>query len=128
MTIDAIGTQANYGKLISVENVTISGSGQNKTLTDAVGNTIKARDLMAVLPADYTWPKNASKLTGILVYNVTSWVLMPISAEAIVVPQTNNIKVRKAEQGDEPVYNLKGIQQDGLQRGLNIVGGKKVVL
>ena len=128
MTIDAIGTQANYGKLISVENVTISGSGQNKTLTDANGNTIKARDLMAVLPADYTWPKNASKLTGILVYNVTSWVLMPISAEAIVVPQTNNIKVRKAEQGDEPVYNLKGIQQDGLQRGLNIVGGKKVVL
>ena len=128
MTIDAIGTQANYGKLISVENVTISGSGQNKTLTDAVGNTIKARDLMAVLPADYTWPKNASKLTGILVYNVTSWVLMPISAEAIVVPQNNNIKVRKAEQGDEPVYNLKGIQQDGLQRGLNIVGGKKVVL
>ena len=128
MTIDAIGTQANYGKLISVENVTISGSGQNKTLTDAVGNTIKARDLMAVLPADYTWPENASKLTGILVYNVTSWVLMPISAEAIVVPQTNNIKVRKAEQSDEPVYNLNGIQQDGLQRGLNIVGGKKVVL
>ena len=128
MTIDAIGTQANYGKLISVENVTISGSGQNKTLTDPVGNTIKARDLMAVLPADYTWPENASKLTGILVYNVTSWVLMPISAEAIVVPQTNNIKVRKAEQSDEPVYNLNGIQQDGLQRGLNIVGGKKVVL
>lgn len=128
MTIDAIGTQANYGKLISVENVTISGSGQNKTLTDAVGNTIKARDLMAVLPADYTWPENASKLTGILVYNVTSWVLMPISAEVIVVPQTNNIKVRKVEQRDEPVYNLNGIQQDGLQRGLNIVGGKKVVL
>ena len=83
MAVDAIGTQANYGKLITVENVTISGSGQNKTLTDTNGNTIKARDMMGILPTDYTWPEKAAKLTGILVYNVTGWFLMPISADAI---------------------------------------------
>ena len=40
MAISAVGTQANYGKLITVENVIITGSGQNKTLTDADGNKL----------------------------------------------------------------------------------------
>ena len=88
MAVSAVGTQANYGKLITVENVAVTGSGQNKTLTDASGNTIKARDLMGVLPADFAWPEKASKLTGILIYNVTGWFLMPISADAIVAAGT----------------------------------------
>ena len=56
MTADEAATQANYGRLITLENVSISGSGQNKTLTDAEGNTlvIKARDYMGVLPSDRT--------------------------------------------------------------------------
>jgi len=83
MAVNAAGAQANYGKLITVENVTISG-GNNKTLTDPSGNTIKARDYMGVLPLGFEWPAKASKLTGILVYYVTGWYLMPISAEAIV--------------------------------------------
>lgn len=83
MAVNAVGAQANYGKLITVENVTISG-GNNKTLTDPSGNTIKARDYMGVLPMGFEWPAKASKLTGVLVYYVTGWYLMPISAEAIV--------------------------------------------
>jgi hypothetical protein len=79
-------TQANYGRLITLENVSISGSGQNKTLTDAEGHTlsIKARDYMSVLPGDYVWPEKASKITGIIIYYMTGWFLMPISADAIV--------------------------------------------
>ena len=83
-TISETGVQANYGRLITLENVSISGGGQNKTLTDAVGNTFKARDYMAVLPAGYTWPEKASKITGVVIYYMTGWFLMPISAEAIV--------------------------------------------
>ena len=83
MAVNAAGAQANYGKLITVENVTISG-GNNKTLTDPSGNTIKARDYMGVLPMGFEWPAKASKLTGVLVYYVTGWYLMPISADAIV--------------------------------------------
>ena len=83
MAVNAAGAQANYGKLITVENVTISG-GNNKTLTNPSGNTIKARDYMGVLPMGFEWPAKASKLTGILVYYVTGWYLMPISADAIV--------------------------------------------
>lgn len=83
-TITETATQANYGKLITIENVTISGGGQNKTLTDASGNTIKARDYMGVLPDGYTWPAKASSITGVVVYYMTGWFIMPISAQAIV--------------------------------------------
>lgn len=81
--------QANYGRLITLENVAISGSGQNKTLTvDGVALAIKARDYMGVLPAEYTWPEKASKITGVVIYYMTGWFLMPISAEAIVAADT----------------------------------------
>ena len=84
MTGAEAAAQANYGRLITLENVAISG-GNNKTLTvDGTALPIKARDYMGVLPADYTWPEQASKLTGVLIYYVTGWFLMPISADAIV--------------------------------------------
>ena len=86
MTASEAAVQANYGRLITLENVSISGSGKNKTLKDADGNelAIKARDYMGVLPTDYVWPEAASKITGILIYYITGWFLMPISADAIV--------------------------------------------
>ena len=128
MTIDAIGVQENYGKLITVENVTITGGG-NKTLTDADNNTIKARDYMGVLPADYTWPTKVSKLTGILVYYVTGWFLMPISASAIVEDATGISSITNDVNGlDVQIYNLQGIRLNSLQKGLNIVDGKKIVI
>lgn len=88
-------TQANYGRLITLEDVSISGSGQNKTLTDAEGNTlnIKARDYMGVLPTGYAWPEKASKITGIVIYYMTGWFLMPISADAIVAAGTQPTSV-----------------------------------
>ena len=128
MTIDAIGVQANYGKLITVENVAITGGGTNKTLTDAANHTIKARDDMGVLPADYTWPANASKITGVLEYYVTGWSLMPISADAIVA-NTDGISEINAENiKGVQIYNLQGVRLNSLQKGLNIVNGKKVVI
>lgn len=88
-------TQANYGRLITLENVSISGSGQNKTLKDAEGNTldIKARDYMGVLPSNYVWPEKASKFTGVIIYYMTGWFLMPISADAIVAAGTQPTEV-----------------------------------
>ena len=85
MTGAEAAAQANYGRLITLENVAISGSGQNKTLTvDGTALPIKARDYMGVLPTDYAWPEKASKITGVLIYYMTGWFLMPISADAIV--------------------------------------------
>lgn len=86
MTIIEACQQANYGKLITVSNVDVTalGNGKNKQLADANGNTIKARDLFGVLPSDYTWPAKATKVTGVALYYMTGWFIIPISEEAIV--------------------------------------------
>lgn len=125
--VSAAGSQANYGRLITLQNVTISGSGQNKTLTDAEGNTIKARDYMGVLPTDYTWPEQASNITGIVIYYMTGWFIMPISAEAIEIagqqPTTvlfdwasNNLNLPVGTSDDINAGNLggKSITMDGV--------------
>ena len=92
MTGAEAAAQANYGRLITLENVAISGGSSNKTLTvDGTVLAIKARDYMGVLPDDYTWPEQASKLTGIVIYYMTGWFLMPISADAIVAAGTENV-------------------------------------
>ena len=84
MTIPEACLQDNYAKLITIENVTVSG-GNTKTLTDANENTIKSRDLLGVLSDEYEWPTRVSSITGILLYYMTGWFIIPVSEEAIVI-------------------------------------------
>lgn len=86
MTIAEASVQASYGKLVTISDVTITqiGTGYNKQLKDAAGNTMRARDLFGVLPDGYTWPEQASKITGVVIYYMTGWFLIPISQDAIV--------------------------------------------
>ena len=100
MTIPEACLQDNYAKLITIENVTISGGGKNKTLTDANENTIKSRDLLGVLSTEYEWPTKVSSFTGILLYYMTGWFIVPISEEAIVINTEgveNNLQKDKKE-------------------------------
>ena len=126
MAMTEAAAQANYGRLITFENVTISGGGQNKTLTDADGHTFKARDYMGTLPTDYTWPVSASKITGVVIYYMTGWFLMPLSADAIVATDAQGVRSVRSTDNDEAVYNLNGVMQSRQTKGMNIVGGKKV--
>ncbi|MCR5152483.1 MAG: hypothetical protein K6A98_04940 [Prevotella sp.] len=118
MTIPEACAQSNYGRLVTIENVTISGGGQNKTLTDAEGKTMKARDLMGVLPDDYTWPEQAAKITGVVIYYMTGWFVMPISADAIVVDapatalfdfENNNMEISVGTNEDINAGNLENV-------------------
>lgn len=86
MTIAEASVQANYGKLVTISDVTITqiGTGYNKQLKDAAGNTMRSRDLFDVLPDGYTWPEEASKITGVVLFYMTGWFLIPISQDAIV--------------------------------------------
>ena len=86
MTIAEATVQANYGKLVTISDVTITqiGTGYNKQLKDAAGNTMRSRDLFDVLPDGYTWPEEASKITGVVMFYMTGWFLIPISQDAIV--------------------------------------------
>ena len=99
MTISEACKQANYAKLITIENVAVSGSGQNKTLTDSESNTIKARDLFGVLSAGYEWPAEISKITGICLYYMSGWFIIPISEAAIVKKDATAIKNVEIEEG-----------------------------
>lgn len=92
MTITEACTQANYAKLITIENVTISGSGKNKTLTDDNENTIKARDLFGVLSTEFTWPAEAASVTGICLYYMTGWFIIPTSEAGIVAKQGTDVE------------------------------------
>jgi hypothetical protein len=86
MTISEASTQANYGRLVTLYGVAIEpiGNGFNKLLTDGHGNTMKARDLFYALSDGYVWPQKASKITGLLLYYMNGWYLVPISEDAIV--------------------------------------------
>lgn len=105
MTITEACAQANYAKLITIENVTISGSGKNKTLTDAEENTIKARDLFGVLSAEYVWPAEAASVTGICLHYMTGWFIIPTSEEAIVAKDATGVE--KVEQDANAVKFLQ---------------------
>jgi len=92
MTIAEACKQENYGKLVTLSNVSISpvGNGMNKMLADASGS-MRSRDLFAVFPLDYTWPKKADTFTGVLLYYMTGWFIMPISADGIVYNQPTEV-------------------------------------
>jgi hypothetical protein len=131
MTIAEAAVQANYGRLVTLSDVEITqiGNGLNKQLKDAAGNTMKARDLFGVLPYDYEWPAKATSITGVVLYYMTGWFLIPISAEAIVTNATGIEAIHNSQfTVKNSIYNLQGIRLNGLQRGLNIVNGKKVVI
>ncbi len=99
MTIPQACDMIHYAKLITIENVTISGSGKNKTLTDADENTIKARDLFGVLSASYEWPEEAKSITGICLFYMTGWFIIPISEEAIVANNPTAVENIETENG-----------------------------
>lgn len=91
MTIPEASVQANYAKLITIENVAVSG-GNNKILTDANENTIKSRDLFGVLSTEFTWPEEAASVTGICLYYMTGWFIIPTSEAAIVAKQGTDVE------------------------------------
>lgn len=132
MTIAEACKQENYGKLVTLSNVSISpvGNGMNKMVTDASGS-MRSRDVFAALPYDYTWPKKADSFTGVLLYYMTGWFIMPISADGIVYNQptevtfdfsdTNTFKVGTAISDNSAWINNEEYDVDNVV--IQITGG-----
>jgi predicted butyrate kinase (DUF1464 family) len=60
---------------------------------------------------------------------MTGWFLMPISEDAIVAASGTGIETVNAANTDNVnIYNLQGVRLNQLQRGLNIVNGRKVMM
>jgi hypothetical protein len=125
MSITEACAQATYGKLVTLENVTISGGGQNKTLTDGDGKTMKARDYMGKLSTGFTWPEKAAKITGIVIYYMTGWFLMPLGDDAIVEESTsalfdfhnNNLEMTPGVNGTTESVNAGNLETAALTKG-----------
>ncbi len=131
MTIAEACKQENYGKLVTLSNIDIKaiGNGMNKQLTDAESNTMKARDLLSALGNDYEWPAKAQSITGVVLYYMTGWFLLPIAEEAIVADNTVGMNgITAANSIGKAVFNLQGIRQEKQQKGFNIVNGQKVLV
>jgi len=108
MTIPEACAQANYAKLITIENVTTAVSGRNVILTDSEENTIKARDLFGVLSGEFEWPENAASVTGICLYYMTGWFIIPISEEAIVAGESTGIESLTQDKKETVKFILNG--------------------
>ena len=101
MTITEACAQANYAKLITIENVTAAASGRNTILTDSEANTIKVRDLFGVLSTEFAWPEKVTKITGICLYYMTGWFIIPTSEDGIVA--------------DDSTTGVENVQEDNVQ-------------
>jgi hypothetical protein len=82
---------------------------------------------MGTLSAGYAWPEKAASITGVVIYYMTGWFVMPLDDAAIVAGATG-VRAVNAAFDDEKIYNLQGVRLDSTQHGLNIVNGKKIVV
>ena len=115
MTIAEACKQENYGKLVTLSDVTIApiGNGKNLQLTDASGS-MKTRDLLFALPWDYEWPNKASSFTGIVLFYMTGWFIIPVAEGDIVAAPAefdflnNNMELPIGSATDINAGNLGG--------------------
>jgi hypothetical protein len=92
MTIAEACAQANYARLITIENLTATASGKNQILTDEANNIIRARDLFGILTLDYEWPEAIESITGICLYYMNGWFIIPTSEEGIVAKEEQGVE------------------------------------
>ena len=111
MTIAEASRQENYAKLITIKDVKATASGKNQILTDSAENTIKARDLFGVLSTEFTWPEELESITGINLYYMNGWYIMPTSEEGIVAKDTEAVEETNA---DAKAKAVKFIQNGNL--------------
>ena len=115
MTIAEACKQENYGKLVTLSDVTITpiGNGKNLQLTDASGS-MKTRDLLFALPWDYEWPNKATSFTGIVLFYMTGWFIIPVAEGDIVAAPAefdflnNNMELPIGSATDINAGNLGG--------------------
>ena len=133
-TVEEINIAANKCRVVKLSHVAVKGTKETEaTLTDAAGKTININNgknnyfpyviqesLAAVDIADAT-------VTGIL-YG-SSATLNQIMPLAIVDNGGSGIaEVNAVGAENVAIYNLQGVRLNQLQKGINIVNGKKMVV
>lgn len=132
-SITETNVDANKCRVIKLTGVAVKGTSETAaTVTDAANNTINVNNgktnyfpyviQESLAEIDYS---NAT-VVGILYGTSSGNQIMPLSITASGTDGIANINA--ASQENAVIYNLQGVRMDKMQKGINIVNGRKVVM
>ena len=125
-TIAEAAKEGNHGRIMQISNFEVQTSGR---FTYAVqgDDKIQLADDFMLYDFDYVWPTNIESIVGLVTYNGVRWQISPISVESVVTG-IQAISSNRSQSENMVIYNLQGVCMNSLQKGINIVNGRKVVI
>jgi len=117
--------EGNHGRVMTISNVTVEKSGRFFYAISGE-DKIQLNDELGVQDYEYNWAGSYESITGVVTYNGVRWQIAPLTAESVVTGISTVSGDRRANS--TTIYNLQGVKLNKLQKGLNILNGKKVVV
>lgn len=125
-TVAEAAKAGNHGRIMKLSDVTIEKVGRFYYAAQGE-NRIQLADEFSLYDYGYEWPSTIIGVTGLVTYNGMRWQISPLSTESVVTG-ISTVSNDRFNQNNAVIYNLQGVRLNSLQRGLNIVNGKKVVI
>lgn len=133
-TIEQVNVAANLNKVVKIDGATLEETSatagkltQGEVSIDVNNGNATANQLLCKITdwAKDTKLENIAMVAILVAKSATANQLLPISIETSTVGITN---VSSQKVADVEIYNLQGVRMSQLQKGINIVNGKKVVI
>ena len=126
-TMPELLNDANFSKLISLRNVSITKNGRFY-VAEADGEQVRVNDMLGYLPLDFVMPENGEKcdITGIFSWNGLAYQIYLTSVKInTAITSLEVVPIVK----ESPVYNLMGREMRGtLPAGIYIQNGRKFIV
>lgn len=126
-TMPELLNDANFSKLISLRNVSITKYGRFY-VAEADGEQVRVNDMLGYLPLDFVMPENGEKcdITGIFSWNGLAYQIYLTSVK--INTAITSLEVDPIVK-ESPVYNLMGREMRGtLPAGIYIQNGRKFIV
>ena len=126
-TMPELLNDANFSKLISLRNVSITKNGRFY-VAEADGEQVRVNDMLGYLPLDFVMPENGEKcdITGIFSWNGLVYQIYLTSVK--INTAITSLEVDPIVK-ESPVYNLMGREMRGtLPAGIYIQNGRKFIV
>lgn len=126
-TMPELLNDANFSKLISLRNVSITKNGRFY-VAEADGEQVRVNDMLGYLPQDFVMPENGEKcdITGIFSWNGLAYQIYLTSVKINTAITSVDVDTIVKES---PVYNLMGREMRGtLPAGIYIQNGRKFIV
>jgi hypothetical protein len=132
-TLAEVNVAANLNKVVKIKGATFKATGANKgvltqgdaSIDVANGAETANQQLHKVEFADDAEMNNVTIVAILAASSATKNQLLPIRMEEVATGISN---VNVVNVKDMQIYNLQGVRLNSLQKGLNIVNGKKIVI